>query len=293
MADGVPLSFVVFIGAIFLSLRFCHAEIIYAQKGSSPQLPCPCSTCSEEHGMVTWYFHHQKKTTFLLRKAEKRIVRFPAAWDRLQLLQNYSLLFVNVTDNETGRYWCESGSYYDLVIVTGRRQTLDSCQAKTACYVLSCSVSEQEIRGEDVVSWWEGGKQLQKEDEKGGYSIFKGKRVSQLHICLKKKPRERRVKCRFGQQVEINFNLTQYEQPFPQGTEKECRSPQCPESRGNGGLWISLAVCILLQLFIIFALAVALWRRTRRKKHTDHLKELSKDISKSEYKAQVYENIKA
>uniref|UniRef100_A0A6J0VCF9 Lymphocyte antigen 6 complex locus protein G6f n=1 Tax=Pogona vitticeps TaxID=103695 RepID=A0A6J0VCF9_9SAUR len=301
MRDRVSQTFLAFIGGIFLSLRFCHAEIIYAQKGSSPQLPCLCPTCSGEHEMVTWYFHHQEKTTFLLRKKENHIERSLAAWDRLELLHNYSLLLINVTDNETGRYWCESGNYYDLVIVTGKRQMLESCQAETACYVLSCSVSERELRGVDVVSWWEGGKQLQKEDEKRGYHIFTGQRASQLHMCLKKKPRDRRLKCRFDRQAEINFNLTAQGQhfciynsvqTFPQGTENDCLSSQCPENSGGGVLWISLTICIILQLLIIFVLTVLLWRRTCSRKHQDHLKELSKDISKLEYKAQVYENIK-
>lgn len=82
---------------------------------------------------------------------------------------------------------------------------------------MSCSVSERELRGRDVVSWWEGAKQLEKEEEKGGYSIFRGQKASQLHLCLKKEHKERRVKCRFDQQVEINFSLTEHDLDSPLG----------------------------------------------------------------------------
>ncbi|XP_061478096.1 lymphocyte antigen 6 complex locus protein G6f [Rhineura floridana] len=275
------------LAAVVFSLRLGDAEIMYAEKGSSPELPCPHLSYSGDHWEVSWwYFDRQGSTTLLFRHLENSpITCLPAAWDHLRMLRNYSLQFSNVTDNDTGRYWCESNNYYDLVVVTGTKQMLESPQANIMCYVLSCSVSSKEL-DRDVVSWWEGEKPLQEEDKKGGYSIFKGHRASQLHICLKKgkKTKEKKVKCCFAKKMEITFSLT--------GTAKDCLSPPCPESRGNGcTTWIPLAVCVILQFLIIFALGVAQWRRRCRRQHQTHLKELSKDVSKLD-STQVYVNFR-
>ncbi|XP_062979581.1 lymphocyte antigen 6 complex locus protein G6f [Elgaria multicarinata webbii] len=305
---GVPQSFMAAVGAlatVFLCLRLCGAEIVYAEKGSSHELPCPCPSCSGEPRTVSWHSVHRGKTIDLFSKLKNnRINRLSAGWDHLSMLPNYSLHFNNVTDNDTGRYWCDVNNYYDLVVVTGIKRMLESRRAGTVCYVLSCSVSVKELN-QNVASWWEGKDQLQKENERAGYTTFIGHRASQLHICLQKEAsereaRERTMKCRFGQ-MEITFNLTGKEQefciggsllPFPHGTVEDCPSSQCPESGRNSGPWVPMAVCIILQFLIIFALVAALLRKRHRQKHEHCVKQLSKDVSKSEYTPQLYENVK-
>ncbi|XP_042305184.1 lymphocyte antigen 6 complex locus protein G6f-like [Sceloporus undulatus] len=308
MGEDVPQRFLVAAVAILVAVFFfwgvCDGEEIYAEKGSSPELPCPCSSCSGELTReLYWYFEHQGSATplFYKKKNSHVIKRLPASWDRLDVLQSYALRFRNLTDSDTGRYWCEMGNYYDLVVVTGRKLILESSEANTICYVLSCSISGNELL-RDVGSWWEAGKLLQEEQKEGGYSIFRGQRATQLHICLKKvtsraETKERRVTCQFTQKTEITFTLNVHEQDFCLASHllpisQDCLLSQCPESRGNGETWIPLAVCVALQFLIIFALGLILWRRTCREKKENHLKRLQKDVSKSEYKPQVYENVK-
>ncbi|XP_066469184.1 lymphocyte antigen 6 complex locus protein G6f [Tiliqua scincoides] len=219
---AAPLSFVAAVCALasfFLPFRLCAAETVYAEKQSSIELPCSCPSCSGEHREVNWLFYRDGNTTTIFHKVTHS--RLPAALGHLAMLQNHSLCINNVTDNDTGRYWCEQ-MYYDLVVVTGSKRMMESGRADVACYALSCSVSIKELVW-DVASWWEGGKKLKEEDEKREYSIFKGKRASQLHICLTKdqgkeskkegrRTRERKVKCRFGKRMEITFGLTGNEQ---------------------------------------------------------------------------------
>ncbi|XP_032997832.1 lymphocyte antigen 6 complex locus protein G6f [Lacerta agilis] len=284
--DGGPQNFkavLAAVAAIFLQLG--GAELIYAEKGSSPELPCPCPYCSSEHGEVSWYLDQQSRPTLLFSKRENGPVsRLPEAWDRLRVLPNYSLQFSNVTDSDHGRYWCSSGNYYDLVVTTGTKWMLESRRSDLVCYVLSCSFTREES-GIDV-SWWEGKKALREQGEKErDYSIFKGHRASQLHICLRegKETKERRMKCSFAEKQEITFRLTGRGQdscgccgwlPFPRGKVKGL-TPPCPESEGNGGTWIPLAVCVTLQSLVIFVLGVLLWRSCRQK-HPAHLEQLRK-----------------
>ncbi|XP_044275501.1 lymphocyte antigen 6 complex locus protein G6f-like isoform X2 [Varanus komodoensis] len=303
---GVSQSSIAIVGAltaIFLSLRLSGAETVYAKKGSSQELKCLCRSCSGES--VSWLYDLQGVTTTLFKLQNAHIKRF-AAWDRLQMLTNYSLHLSNVTDKETGRYWCSWKSYYDLVVVTGKKQILESAQLDTVCYVLSCSVSVKEII-HSAVSWWEGKKQLQEEDKKERYSTFSGPRTTQLQICLAKevpgkKAKERNVKCCFGEKtekMEIAFSLSGKDgeictgdssKPFPEGAAPGCSTPQCPDSGGHG--WVLLVVCVTLQFLVILTLAAALLRRRCRRRHKDHLRELSKETSKSEYVPQVYENVR-
>nr|XP_056723194.1 lymphocyte antigen 6 complex locus protein G6f [Euleptes europaea] len=298
---GVPRSFVTAAGALavfFLSLQLCVAKIVYAEKDSSVELPCPCPHCPEQRREMNWYFDQKGTAALLFRKAQRDgVERYPAAWDRLEMLPNYSLHFSNVTDNDTGRYWCELQNYYDLIIVTGTRQTVESRRADRVCYILSCSVSVEKIQ-HTVVRWWEGKKELQ-DEEKRGVSLFKGERASQLHICLKKetagdregtRSKERRVKCSFDDQMEITFSMT--------GAVKDCLSvcpntTRCLESGGHGGTWIPLAVCVTLQLVVILGLGVALWRRSRcSEKHEDYVKQGGRDVPKPKHRPQLYENVR-
>ncbi|XP_008119920.1 lymphocyte antigen 6 complex locus protein G6f isoform X1 [Anolis carolinensis] len=295
-SPGVAVSVLV---AIVLCCKVCVGETIYAEKGSSPELPCPCPSCSGDlTRAVSWYFDHQGHTTPLFQKLESShvIKRLPSSWDRLEVLQNYALRFRNLTDNDTGRYWCELGNYYDLLVVTGRKLILESNETNTTCYVLSCSISGKKLL-RDVGTWWEGGEQIQQEDKEERHSVFRGQRATQLHICLEKETKERKVKCQFPLKTEIIFTLTVNEEALasrllPISQAKDCLLTQCLESRENGGPWIPLAVCVALQFFIIFALGMILWRRICREKHEKHLKGLQKDVSKPVYKAQVYENVK-
>lgn len=102
-----------------------------------------------------------------------------------------------------------------LLSPPGTKLLLESDRADTVCYVLSCSVTEEKLDPK-TVSWWEGTKKLQ-EHEKGQYSLFEGKRSSQLHICLGKevsggqeetRTGERSVVCCFADQMSIPFNVT-------------------------------------------------------------------------------------
>uniref|UniRef100_A0A8D0BPR5 Ig-like domain-containing protein n=1 Tax=Salvator merianae TaxID=96440 RepID=A0A8D0BPR5_SALMN len=91
---------------------------IYAEKGTYPELPCPCSTCSKELRKVSWLFAQKDNTVLLFEKlVNGHITRFPPAGSRLNMLQNYSLQFSNVTGEDSGRYWCDA-HYYDLVVNT-------------------------------------------------------------------------------------------------------------------------------------------------------------------------------
>ncbi|XP_077187280.1 lymphocyte antigen 6 complex locus protein G6f isoform X2 [Paroedura picta] len=272
---GVLRSFITALctlAVLFSSLQLCAANSVYAEKGSSVELPCPCPRCPEQSKEMNWYFDQKNTAVLLFRKVQQDSAeRQPAAWDRLEMLPDYSLAFSNVTDSDTGRYWCDPNNYFDLVVVTGTKLTMESRRADRVCYILSCSVSDKNIQ-HSVVRWWEGARKLQDEEKKGGASIFKGGRASQLHLCVRKettgdqkglRTKERRVKCSFADHLEITFNLT--------GAVKDCLSV-CPnatgslERRGHGGTWIPLAVCVTLQLIIILALGVALWRRNHRKK---------------------------
>ncbi|XP_054834397.1 uncharacterized protein LOC129329026 [Eublepharis macularius] len=284
------------LAALFLSLQLCVAKSIYAEKGSSVELLCPCSHCSEE---VNWYFNWKGTTTQLFCKKKGKVKRYPSAWDRLEMLPNNSLRISNVADNDTWRYWCEPSYYYDLVVVTGTKQTVESKRADSVCYILSCSVSSDENLRHSEVKWWEGKKELPDGEKKGGVGIFKGKWASQLHICLKKetagnrermKTKERTVKCTFADQMGITFNLT--------GVTKDCLSvcpntTQCLESRGHEATWISLAVCVVLQLLVILALGVALWRRSHfSQKHEDYFNMVGKGVSRPKHRPQLYENVR-
>ncbi|XP_053235322.1 lymphocyte antigen 6 complex locus protein G6f [Podarcis raffonei] len=295
--DGAPRNFKVALAALAaIFLRLGGAELIYAEKGSSPELPCP-----GEHGEVSWYLQQSGPTLLFSKRGNGPVTRLPEAWDRLRVLQNYSLQFSNVTDSDHGRYWCSSVNYYDLVVTTGTKQMLESRLSDLVCYVLSCSVSSKEL-GNNVVSWWEGKKALQQGEKERDYSIFKGHRASQLHICLRegKETKERRLKCSFAEKQEIAFHLTGREQdscgccgwlPFPPGKVKGSLTPPCPESEGNGGTWIPLAVCVTLQSVIIFVLGLLLWRSCRQK-HPAHLERLRKDVSKLDGTSQVYVNVR-
>ncbi|XP_053144268.1 lymphocyte antigen 6 complex locus protein G6f isoform X2 [Hemicordylus capensis] len=248
-----------------------HREgAFYAEKGSSTELPCPCPPCSEQGKEVSWWYYDSYNGTkkLFLKKAGKKVWRGPDAWSRLEMLQNYSLHFHNVTDSDTGRYWCEQlqQKYYDLVVVTGTKQVIEIHGADIVCYLLSCFVPvKTSVPGK--ASWWEGKEKLLERDEKGGYNIFKVERASLFHICLKKevsrdeerrRTSERRVKCCF-EKMEITFSLT--------GTAKDCLSAchnqsSCQESRGNQDFCIPLAVCVAVLLLIILVLAVVMWRRS-------------------------------
>ncbi|KAL8213072.1 UNVERIFIED_CONTAM: hypothetical protein K2H54_060554 [Gekko kuhli] len=247
---------------------------------------------------MNWYFDLKGVATPLFRRVQRDSVeRLPAAWPRLEMLANYSLHFSSVMDSDTGRYWCEQNNYYDLVVVTGTKQMVVSRRADSVCYILSCSVSVENIQ-HSVVRWWEGKKELQGEEKKGGIGVFRGERTSQLHICVKKetagdqegmRPRERRVKCAFADHLGITFSVT--------GVAKDCllmcpNTTQCLESGGHGGTWIPLAACVILQLVIILALGVALWRRRHcREKHEDYFNKGGRDVSKPKQRPQLYENI--
>ncbi|XP_063148856.1 lymphocyte antigen 6 complex locus protein G6f-like [Candoia aspera] len=205
------------LATLFLLVQLCDANTVYAEKGSSPELLCPCPSCSGTQ-KVSWYFVQQRKTTALFHKfSNSSIERCPVAWSRLVMLQNNSLLFNHVVDNDTGRYWCNLNHFYDLVVVTGSQQKLEPNQANSVCYVLSCFFPPKEVY-RDVITWWEGRKQILEGDQMGRSSIFKGKKASQLHICLKKealkKNKERHVKCRFAQKTEIMFRLTDNDHDF-------------------------------------------------------------------------------
>ncbi|XP_048348033.1 lymphocyte antigen 6 complex locus protein G6f isoform X2 [Sphaerodactylus townsendi] len=297
---GIPKNFVTAVRAlaiVSLSLRLCVAKVVYAEKGSSVDLPCPCLHCPEQNREMNWYFDQKGAATLLFRKAQhSRVERHPAAWDRLEMLPNYSLRFSNVSDNDTCRYWCEQNNYYDLVVVTGMKQRVESWRTGSVCYILSCSVSAKNIQ-HSVVSWWEGKKELRDEEERGT-GIFKGAKTSQLYICLKKGTagdreetgiKERRVKCSFDDQLEVTFSLT--------GAAKDCLSV-CPnstrylESGRHGSTWIPLAVCVTLQLVVIVALGVMLWRRNHCEKHGDYFNPGRTDVSKPKHRPQLYENVR-
>ncbi|XP_015276060.1 PREDICTED: lymphocyte antigen 6 complex locus protein G6f [Gekko japonicus] len=315
---GVPRSFMTALctlAVLFLSLQRCVAKIVYAEKDSPVELPCPCPHCPEQHREMNWYFDLEGIATPLFRKGQHNSVeRLPAAWPRLEMLANYSLHLSSVMDSDTGRYWCEQSNYYDLVVVTGTKQTVESRRADSVCYILSCSVSVENIQ-HSVVRWWEGKKELQGEEKKGGVSVFKGERTSQLHICVKKetaeegtRPKERRVKCAFADHLGIAFNLTgsssgprhcihsRYHDGG--GVAKDCllmcpNTTRCLESGGHGGTWIPLAACVTLQLVIILALGLALWRRRHcREKREEYFNKGGRDVSKPKQRPQLYENIK-
>uniref|UniRef100_A0ACB8EG02 Uncharacterized protein n=1 Tax=Sphaerodactylus townsendi TaxID=933632 RepID=A0ACB8EG02_9SAUR len=134
---GIPKNFVTAVRAlaiVSLSLRLCVAKVVYAEKGSSVDLPCPCLHCPEQNREMNWYFDQKGAATLLFRKAQhSRVERHPAAWDRLEMLPNYSLRFSNVSDNDTCRYWCEQNNYYDLVVVTGKVEMLGITSAPGWC----------------------------------------------------------------------------------------------------------------------------------------------------------------
>ncbi|XP_060095112.1 lymphocyte antigen 6 complex locus protein G6f [Heteronotia binoei] len=297
---GVLRSFMTTICALAilsLLLQLCVAKTVYAEKGSSVELPCPCPQCAEQRREMNWYFDQKGTAILLFRKVQRDSVeRQLAAWARLEMLPNYSLHFSNVMDSDTGRYWCEAHNYYDLVVVTGTKQTVESRRADSVCYILSCSVSVENIQ-HSVVKWWEGKKELQ-DEEKGGTSIFKGKRTSQLHICVRKetagdwegpRTKKRKVKCSFADHLGITFNLT--------GAAKDCvlacpNTTRCLENGGHGGTWIPLVACVTLQLVIILALGVALWRRSHCRKKHEYLKKGGRDASKPKHRPQLYENVR-
>uniref|UniRef100_A0A670HUA8 Immunoglobulin domain-containing protein n=1 Tax=Podarcis muralis TaxID=64176 RepID=A0A670HUA8_PODMU len=99
---------------LLLFLILLSPQVIYAEKGSSPELPCP-----GERGEVSWYLQQSGPTLLFSKRENGPVTRLPEAWDRLRVLQNYSLQFSNVTDSDHGRYWCSSVNYYDLVVTTG------------------------------------------------------------------------------------------------------------------------------------------------------------------------------
>ncbi|KAM6472717.1 lymphocyte antigen 6 complex locus protein G6f-like isoform 1-T2 [Liasis olivaceus] len=297
-----PRAVAAVLATLFLLVQLCDANTMYAEKGSSPELPCPCPFCSGTQ-KISWYFVQQGQTTLLFSKfSNSNIKRWPVAWSQLEMLQNNSLRFNHVMDNDTGRYWCDMNNFYDLVVVTGSKQMLEPIQAHSVCYVLTCLFPTNELY-RDVITWWEGRKQILEGDQMGRSSIFKGKRASLLHICWKKealkKNKERHVKCRFSLRTEIMFRLTNNDdfctcstsQPSFQGTVKDGLSSQCSEIKKNGGPWIPLAVCVILQFLIILSLVI-LWRRSCSQKYPDHLEKLSKDVPMSEYTPQLYENVR-
>ncbi|XP_032067998.1 lymphocyte antigen 6 complex locus protein G6f-like [Thamnophis elegans] len=306
MDAGVPTSRTAkaILATFFLLVQLCDANTVYAERGSSPELPCPCPSCSDPT-LMSWYCVQQGQTALLFRKLpNNQINRFPAAWSRLKMLQNNSLQFHDVRDNDTGRYWCDMNHFYDLVVVRSSQQRLESYQTDSTCYILSCLFPSKEFYRE-VVTWWEGGKQILDVDQMGRPSIFKGKRASQLHICMKKEALEKtpkkHVKCRFARKTEITFKLMDNHHdrctcstlmPSLQDTRtvKNSLSSQCSKVEINGVPWIPLAVCIILQFLIILTLVV-LWRRSCSQRYTDHLKKPRKDIPLSEYTPQIYENI--
>ncbi|XP_070789518.1 lymphocyte antigen 6 complex locus protein G6f [Pituophis catenifer annectens] len=299
-----PRTATAVLATLFLLLQLCDANFVYTERGSSLELPCPCPSCSGSKE-ISWYCVQQHQTVLLFRKfSNNRIQRFPVAWSWLEMLQNNSLQFRHVKDNDTGRYWCDMKHFYDLVVVRSSQQRLESYQADSMCYILSCLFPSKEFYRE-VITWWEGGKQILDADQIGRPSIFKGKRASQLHICVKKKTLEKTMKkhvqCRFAQKTEITFKLTDNHHdhctcstlmPSFQdiGTVKNDLSSQCSKVNINGVPWIPLAVCIILQFLIILTLVV-LWRRSCSQKYTDHLKKPQKDIPLSEYTPEIYENI--
>uniref|UniRef100_A0A8C6VKX5 Ig-like domain-containing protein n=1 Tax=Naja naja TaxID=35670 RepID=A0A8C6VKX5_NAJNA len=292
------------LATLFLLVQLCDANTVYANRGSSPELSCPCPSCSGTQEM-SWYYAQNGKTVLLFRKfSNNHIKRFPIAWSWLEMLQNNSLQFHHVRDNDTGRYWCDMNHFYDLVVVTSNQQRMESYQADSVCYVLSCLFPSKKYY-RDVITWWEGRKQILDADQMGRPSIFKGARASQLHICMKKealeKSRKQEVKCRFTRKTEITFKLTDNHHdlctcstlmPSFQDivTVKNGLSSQCSKVKPNGVPWIPLAVCIILQFLIILTLVV-LWRRGCSQKYADHLKKPLKDVPLSEYTPQIYENI--
>ncbi|KAM3847541.1 uncharacterized protein M6D78_004350 [Vipera latastei] len=292
------------LATLFLLVQLSDANNVYAEQGSSPELPCPCPSCSGTEE-ISWYCVQHDKTTVLFRKLSNgHIKRFPVAWSRLEMLQNNSLRFHHVGDSDMGRYWCDMNHFYDLLVVTSSQQRLEPYQPNSLCYILSCFSRSKEFYT-DVITWWEGGKQIQDADQMGRPSVFKGKRASQLHICLKKealeKTRKKHIKCRFAEKTEITFKLTSNHpdyctcstlMPSVQdiGTVKEDLLSQCSEVKINGVPWIPLVVCIILQFLIILTLVI-LWRRSCSQKYADHLKKPRKDVPLSEYTSEIYENI--
>ncbi|XP_070593903.1 lymphocyte antigen 6 complex locus protein G6f [Erythrolamprus reginae] len=299
-----PRTATAILATLFLLVQLCDANTVYAERGSSPELPCPCPSCFGTNEM-SWYCVQQGQTALLFRKfSNNYIQRYSVAWSRLEMLHNNSLQFHHVRENDTGRYWCDLNHFYDLVVVRSNQQRLESYKADSVCFILSCLFPSKEYYRE-VITWWEGGKQILDADQVGRPSIFKGKRASQLHICMKKKSLEKstkkQVQCRFARKTEITFKLMDnHHDPctcstlmpsFPViGTVKNDLSSQCSKVNKIGVPWIPLAVCIVLQFLIILALVV-LWRRSCSQKYTDRLKKPQKDIPLSEYTPQIYENI--
>ncbi|XP_026541229.1 lymphocyte antigen 6 complex locus protein G6f-like [Notechis scutatus] len=199
------------LATLFLLVQLCDANNVYAKRGSSLELPCPCQSCSGTQEM-SWYYAQQGKTVLLFRKfSNDHIKRFPNAWSWLEMLQNNSLQFHHVRDNDTGRYWCDMNHFYDLVVVTSNQQRMESYQADSVCYILSCLFPSKKYY-RDVITWWEDRKQILDTDQMGRPSIFKGERASQLHICMKKealeKSMKKQVKCSFARKTHITFKLT-------------------------------------------------------------------------------------
>ncbi|KAG8127715.1 hypothetical protein E2320_014606 [Naja naja] len=245
------------LATLFLLVQLCDANTVYANRGSSPELSCPCPSCSGTQEM-SWYYAQNGKTVLLFRKfSNNHIKRFPIAWSWLEMLQNNSLQF--------------------------HHQRMESYQADSVCYVLSCLFPSKKYY-RDVITWWEGRKQILDADQMGRPSIFKGARASQLHICMKKealeKSRKQEVKCRFTRKTEITFKYSDSEKWFIVSMLKSQTKRSTMDSTG----------CLHYLAISNHTYSGGIVEEGLQK-YADHLKKPLKDVPLSEYTPQIYENI--